>query len=276
MPSLSDEHPIANAHNSDVLRHDTKDGSTTLYSTHFQQYYHNPNGALSESEIVFFSNTGLNELIEKKGQDVHIFEMGFGTGLNFLLAAHKMMTAVNRNALHFYSVEAFPIDPETAKGFSYPIQWVKTELNHWIPNILSDVHPGWNTFQPDPKWPIYLHLYVGFLKELGELSCLDHPIDVYFHDAFSVEQNPECWTYEVFTCYRQWGHSKSILSTYAAATQVRAAMAAANWSVYKAPGALGKREMTLACSTQSNNLFEDAKPCPNERLKQRWFRGEWS
>ena len=272
---MSDQRSIFDVHGP-VQRHDTKDGSTTLFSENFQQYYHNPNGALSESELVFFSSNGLNQRIQASNGPIHIFEMGFGTGLNFLLAAHKMIEADNSHALHFYSVEAYPITSELANGFTYPITWAKPELNTWLPEVFSGLNQRWNTFQPDPSWPIYLHLYVGYLKEIQTQMKLNHPIDYYFHDAFSVEQNPECWTDDVFMSYQNWGHAESILSTYAAASRIRAAMAAADWKVFKAPGALGKREMTLACHPNSKAQPVNLTPCPNERLKNRWFGGEWN
>lgn len=68
----------------DTAIHLCKDGSHTLYSGRFRQYYHNPNGALSESRHVFFDTPGW--LADYDGErPFHLFEMGFGTGLNLLI-----------------------------------------------------------------------------------------------------------------------------------------------------------------------------------------------
>lgn len=68
---------------SSIKHHITKDGSSTLYSDVFEQYYHNPNGAVSESRHVFFETPGLVDQLQMADAQLSIFEMGFGTGLNF-------------------------------------------------------------------------------------------------------------------------------------------------------------------------------------------------
>jgi len=112
----------------------TEDGSTTLFSKQYNQYYHNPNGALSESQTVFIERLKIQEHLKVYNGQLRIFEMGFGTGLNFLLAAQAFLTAypslVVKDAaeLHFYSVEAYPISTEVAATFQYPIIWQKKTL----------------------------------------------------------------------------------------------------------------------------------------------------
>lgn len=262
----------------------TKDGSSTLFSKNYNQYYHNPNGALAESQTLFIERLNINDYLRAHNGELRIFEMGFGTGLNFLLAAQAFLKSffnlhhIGSTALHFYSVEAYPISTEIAATFEYPIDWQRDTMRDWFSKSLKGLKKGWNHFQPEEDLPIFLHLYWGNIQEITELKPFSQCINFYFHDPFSVQQNPECWTPGIFECYKKWGHNHAKLSTYAAATQIRAAMALTGWQVYKAAGTLGKREMTIASLEEIPNGVlqkQQLKICDLQSLIERWHAGEW-
>ena len=263
----------------------TKDGSSTLFSKRYNQYYHNPNGALSESQTVFIKRLNIEAYLQAHDGELRVFEMGFGTGLNFLLAAQAFLKAkpdLESNAsraLHFYSVEANPISAEITASFQYPIDWQRDSMRNWIFTSLDGLKKGWNHHQPDEDIPIFLHLYWGNIQEINELHPQGQCIDFYFHDPFSIQQNPECWTPSIFESYKKWGNPHAKLSTYAAATQIRAAMAVAGWQVYKAIGVLGKKEMTMASLEKLPDVViqeQQLKACDLQRLTQRWDAGDWN
>jgi len=55
-------------------------------------------------------------------------------------------------------------------------------------------------------------------------------------------------------------------------------MVVAGWQVYKATGALGKREMTIASLEELPKAVlqdQQLKSCDNQRLTERWNAGEW-
>ena len=56
----------------------TKDGSNTLKISEWNEHYHSTHGAISEAQHVYIKN-GLNFT---ESQEISIFEMGFGAGLN--------------------------------------------------------------------------------------------------------------------------------------------------------------------------------------------------
>ena len=66
--------------NSFILKK-TADGFDTLYSQEMEESYHSVNGAARESRHVFLE-AGLQQI---RLQNIRIFEVGFGTGLNALL-----------------------------------------------------------------------------------------------------------------------------------------------------------------------------------------------
>lgn len=88
----------------------TADGSNTLYNESIGEHYHSKHGALQESKHVFIA-AGLAHAIETfPDQQINILEVGFGTGLNFLLTADY---AAERNIpITYTSLEAFPLRTE--------------------------------------------------------------------------------------------------------------------------------------------------------------------
>lgn len=250
--------------------HLSKDGSSTVYSSKFQQYYHNPNGAVTESRYIFFESSGIIDQLEASLHPIHIFEVGFGTGLNFLLLLDEYISSNSNQPVHFYSVEAFPVDFETAQKFNFGRFLENSSLETLLPPIFQDLKPGENTSQPIPDKEVYLHVYYS---RFDELKMLNHSIDFVFHDAFSPEVNDELWTIDTFKKIASFCTKDAILTTYCAASKARAAMASAGWFLGKKVGALGKREMTIA-SLKSEKLA-GIKRINEQRLIERLKNGDF-
>ncbi|WP_103665453.1 tRNA (5-methylaminomethyl-2-thiouridine)(34)-methyltransferase MnmD [Gracilimonas amylolytica] len=249
--------------------HTTKDGSSTLFSEKFDQYYHNPNGAASESLYVFFEQSGLFRSLEKS-DSLTVLEIGFGTGLNFLLLADHLKQNHIQTSVDFYSVEAYPISKETATDINFTDHISDPEITDALPQIFDSLKPGMNTFQPFDDLELSLHLFNGFFEDFNpsKLSA-----DFIFHDAFSPEVNAELWSDETFNKLAGYSHSDTILTTYCAASKARAAMCVANWYVAKTRGALGKREMTIA--SRSEEKLNDFKRLNESRLAERYLNGDF-
>ena len=63
----------------------TEDGSHSLFNKALDETYHSIHGAIQESQHVFINN-GLEYFKDQTDRlDIHILEIGFGTGLNALL-----------------------------------------------------------------------------------------------------------------------------------------------------------------------------------------------
>jgi tRNA U34 5-methylaminomethyl-2-thiouridine-forming methyltransferase MnmC len=63
----------------------TGDGSKTIFNAEVGENYHSKHGALQESQHVFL-NAGLRYFLAgTESAEVSVLEVGFGTGLNFLL-----------------------------------------------------------------------------------------------------------------------------------------------------------------------------------------------
>jgi len=83
----------------------TADGSNTLYNETIGEHYHSKHGALQESKHVFI-DAGL-KFASTNQAEISILEVGFGTGLNFILSFEYC--AENNINLNYTSIEAFPL-----------------------------------------------------------------------------------------------------------------------------------------------------------------------
>jgi tRNA U34 5-methylaminomethyl-2-thiouridine-forming methyltransferase MnmC len=247
----------------------TRDGSDTLYSDHFKQHYHNPNGAVAESRHVFFEIAGVPDLLAGR-DELTLFEMGFGTGLNLVLLLDYLKRMGSECHVQYYSIEAYPISAEQADALEFGQELAAPEPNRMLHHIFDKVKPGWNHFEPANN--VTVHLFSGFFSSIINDS-LKVNADLFFHDPFSPQVNGELWTREVFEWLGSTASNDAILLTYCAASSARAAMAAAGWHVARASGALGKREMTIAAIDEK--MLNGFKRVNEQRLIQRYKSGEF-
>lgn len=260
----------------------TGDGSDTLFSAEFNQPYHNRAGAVEESRYIFFESTGLDRELEAES-NLNILEIGFGTGLNLILLLDYLQKANNSAKVNFFSVEAFPISPEIASTIRFENELDDLDYNSILNTIFSDLKSGWNSFEISNR--VTLHLFLGEFREMkfeassekstaasGE-NVLFLPINFVMHDPFSPESNPAGWTPKLFSKIAKASASDAMLSTYSAASLGRAAMASAGWKVARAPGALRKREMTVA--SLNPDRLSHLKRVNEERLAERLKAGDF-
>lgn len=199
----------------------TEDGSHSLYSHLFNQQYHSLQGALTESVHIYIE-LGLRPVLKSATNEIRVFEMGLGTGLNALLA-WKLADELKKK-VHYTSVEAFPVLPEEASLLNYGSL---TDTNY-----LSKIHQiAWGEthhFSP----------YFTFRKEKVLLQDFepDHKHHVVFYDAFDPRAQPELWTEEIFTKIARYSEPEAVLVTYSSKGIVKRALAAAGFRVERHPG----------------------------------------
>ncbi|TNE71344.1 hypothetical protein EP331_09605 [bacterium] len=245
-----------------------KDGSSTVFSEVFQQCYHNPNGALTESLYVFFEKGGVLETLKQKG-DISILEIGFGTGLNAWILGDILNGKVSDGNARFYSVEAFPLDIETALACGYSKVIRYPNLPGITRNIFEKLQtPGMHNFELTPRFSV--HVFAGLFKDMPQPPEVPNVI---FFDAFSPEKNSDLWGTDVFKRLADWSNDQTLLTTYCASSPARANMVEAGWYIEKVPGVLGKREITLA-ALNPDSLPEQGKTVNRERLLERRKNGE--
>ncbi|MCU0327258.1 MAG: tRNA (5-methylaminomethyl-2-thiouridine)(34)-methyltransferase MnmD [Spirosomaceae bacterium] len=209
----------------------TRDGSHTLFSKKFNQIYHSTFGAIQESRRVFVE-LGL-EYATEHFNEIKIFEMGFGTGLNALMTAQ--IAQKRHIKIDYTTVEAYPIAIEIAQNLNYD-----GLINS---NDLLKLHQqDWNTKET-------INQYFTLQKIKGELekTIFDtNDFNLVYYDAFAPETQPELWTQEIFEKVASMMRSEGILTTYCSKGYVQRNLKAAGFRVEKHAGPVGKREVIRA------------------------------
>lgn len=209
----------------------TQDGSKTLYCRDLDEQYHSLFGAVTESRHVFIQ-AGLVPFSENPG--LKVFEVGFGTGLNCLLAA--LFAIEHQMDMAYYTVENFPL-PESVTG----------QLNYG--DLIGSVAPGLFSALHQAAWDqdVMVHPHFMVRKIRADLVhdelVLPVKADVVFFDAFGPDKQPEMWTPSIFCKVADLTASGGILVTYSAKGEVRRRLVSAGFSVERLPGPPGKREM---------------------------------
>lgn len=215
----------------------TKDGSHTLYTSTYDEHYHSLHGALQESMHVFIES-GLRTW-ETSSEEMKVFEMGLGTGLNALLTSLEDYP----KPIHYVAVEAIPLGWEQVEELNYPLEIRHEEAVSYHQKIHQS---PWGE-------DVQIHPYFTLQKVEGKLEEIDFAadyFDVFYFDAFAPDTQPELWTEEIFRKLYSWAKPGAIWVTYSAKGQVRRNLIAAGWEVEKIPGPPGKREMLRARKTK--------------------------
>ena len=222
----------------------TADGSKTIYNSEVGENYHSRHGALQESRHVFL-NSGLIYFLENHskvsppGGDlegaVSVLEVGFGTGLNFLLSADYCVD--NKLKLDYTGIEAYPLTAEMIAQTGYD-------------QYLS--HATWKNFTEQ-----YSHSLKGAVQidehcqlEIANCNLLDfesdQQFDVIYYDAFASIHQPEMWDMKAISHTLSFLKPGGVFVTYAITGNLKRIIKSLGLRVEKVPGAPGKREMLRA------------------------------
>ena len=213
----------------------TADGSKTIYSPIVKENYHSKNGALQESNHVFL-NSGLRYyLADKTIDEVAILEVGFGTGLNYLLT-HDFCTG-KEIKLNYIGIEAYPLSSELIEQTDYKTFVSANTWNNFSQNYSNVQH-----------LPIQLNDYCNLKIAIEDAKTFEtnSKFDVIYFDAFASNNQPELWTKEFITHIVSFLKTGGIFVTYAITGDLKRIMKSLGMKVEKAPGAAGKREMLRA------------------------------
>ena len=213
----------------------TSDGSKTLFNEEVGEYYHSRHGALQESRHVFL-NTGMRYFLERSGQkNIKILEVGFGTGLNFLISAD--FCSANNIQLDYTGIEAYPLKPEIIENTGYQ-NYISTDL--WDSFTSQyEVAQQKNTFIYK-----YCSLKIEYVKMLDFNS--DELFDVIYFDAFAAVHQPDVWNQVSLAHIAKFLNPGGVFVTYAITGELKRSMKSLGFAIEKVPGAPGKREMLRA------------------------------
>jgi len=213
----------------------TSDGSKTIFNEQVGENYHSRHGALQESKHVFL-NSGLNYYLEGKAEKkASILEVGFGTGLNFLVTADHCIK--NQIQLSYTGIEAFPLNQD----------------------MITET--GYHEYISEKLWDSFLNNYSVALNNMTQINeaCLleiatekllnfksQKLFDVIYFDAFAAVHQPEMWNLESLNHICNFVKPGGVFVSYAITGDLKRTMRSFGFSIEKVPGAAGKREMLRA------------------------------
>jgi tRNA U34 5-methylaminomethyl-2-thiouridine-forming methyltransferase MnmC len=210
----------------------TIDGSDTLYSIEMNESYHSLNGAVQESKHIFIE-AGLHQI---KKQDIRIFEVGFGTGLNALLTWEDALK--NNLNIKYDAIELFSVSNTTIKSLNYQM---------FVPDLSADafldLHKApWNTQQMLESNCFYLN------KIKGDFTAFNftNKYDLVYFDAFAPDKQPQMWEENLFHKIFDALNDNGIIVTYSAKGEIRRRLLRCGFKVERIPGPPRKREMLRA------------------------------
>lgn len=198
-------------------------------SVQFDDPYYSLDNGLAETRHVFLDGNGLPE---RFADGFHVAELGFGTGLNFLVTLAAWRSAGIAGTLRFTSFEAYPMDGAQMRRALSAFNGLPVEVFAQVEQ-LPDVLRG-----PDYE----LRVVVGDARET--LPNWDASADAWYLDGFSPAKNPELWGDDLMAQVGAHTDVGGTMATYTAAGFVRRGLAAAGFEVERVAGYGRKRHMT--------------------------------
>lgn len=210
----------------------TGDGSKTIQIEDWDEQYHSKHGAVQEAYHVFIEH-GLRLF---QNEEIHILEIGFGTGLNALIT---LLEAPKQHLkIQYVGVEAYPVTMEEVEHLDYCHQLKVEDLEE----LFQMMHQS--------NWGEVISVTDSFqlLKQKKDFREIKEQnlFNLIYFDAFGARVQPDLWTEDIFQIMYDAMVKGGILVTYAAKGSVRRAMQAVGFTVERLPGPPGKREMLRA------------------------------
>ena len=216
----------------------------------FNDVYFSRDGGLAESTYVYLQG---NELPARwtthfQSHDAfHLFEAGFGTGLNFLLTCRSFLQSVPalNKRLRYVAVERFPLrKADLARALSH-----FPELAEFAEPLLAQYPPalrGWHSLQFADRRIELLLQFDDIANALPALIQTEWRFDAWYLDGFAPARNEAMWAESLWPAIGQLCRTGATASTFSAAGTVRRGLQGAGFTVRKIVGFGRKRDMTIA------------------------------
>ncbi len=210
-----------------------RDGHVPV-STRFDDPFFSLENGVAETRHVFLAG---NDLPNRFRAGFHIAELGFGTGLNLLVAWDAWMQANQDGPLRFTSFEAFPMSRDDMRRAhaSFPA----------FGGLRDAFFEAWDGSGGELSLPnLEAHIIIGdartTLPGWGGLA------DAWFLDGFAPAKNPELWTEDLMLQVAKHTDAFGTAATYTAAGAVRRGLQSAGFNLERVAGYGRKRHMTRA------------------------------
>lgn len=217
-------------------------------SVEFDDGYFSPAGGDEESWYVFIEGSDLVSACADENTDVlRIAELGFGTGLNFLITwACFLKHAPPSKRLLYWSVDKHPlrqVDLERALK-----RWPRLRpLSDALIRSYPIAYPGLHRRLFDHGRICLDIAWADARDALEELEyAAPESIDIWYLDGFTPARNGDMWQPDLYQRIARTSKLGGRLATYTTAGHVRRGLMETGYSVSKRPGFGTKRECLSA------------------------------
>lgn len=242
-----------------------------LYSIDYDDTYSSSEGWLDEKEYVFLKSNHLSDNWKNKNI-FSIFELGFGSGANFVLTWNLWKQTQETVSYLYYNA----IEKQTLKKRDILNLFQNHTLLRPLVDKFLDVYhieeEGVYSFS-FPEDRVHLTLWIGDVLKL--LPLFTGKVDTWFLDGFSPSKNPEMWSEDVFYWISQKSYDGSCLSTYSSATRVKKLLETYGFSTQKIDGFGKKREMLRGIFFSQNVVKEkkfSKRSMLDTKLNPSWYK----
>ena len=205
-------------------------------STRFDDPYYSLDNGLEETRHVFLAG---NQLPERFCDGLHIAELGFGTGLNFLTTLLEWRATQQQGQFHFTTFEAYPMAPADMIRAQRQFPQLET-VAHELRDLGADLIAKGHADIAEAR----ITLITGDARD--RVPHWSDQADCWFLDGFSPAKNPELWDADLLAAVGRATKQGGTAATYTAAGFVRRNLEQAGFRVSRISGFGRKRHMTTA------------------------------
>ena len=213
----------------------TSDGSHTVYDESLNETYHSIHGSINESNHVYV-NAGLKQFIyESRKKHVNILEVGFGTGLNFLLLYDFLK---KRNIkVYYHTIEPQPLNDLILQKLNF------SKIIGSVDKIFKIIHKS----KSDEL--VEIDKKITFLKSVDTIENIklkERKYDIIFFDAFAPSKQPDIWSYNNLNKIHYSMSKNSMLVTYCSSGKFKKTLNDLGFNIEILDGPKGKKEIVRA------------------------------
>ena len=222
-----------------------------IYSNLYGDIFFDKTDAIKESEHVYIKTNKLASRFKKKS-NYTIAELGFGTGLNFLLTWKLwLQVKTSKSTLTYISFESAPL----TRIDLLRVHALFKDLTHLSKIFLKKLPP---LYQGTHR--IFLELgnvnLIIIYDDFLSLTNFNFKADTWYLDGFSPKKNPHAWSDKLFKEIYRCTNFNGTLSTFTVAGNIRRGLLKNNFTVLKNRGVGNKKEILYASKEQKHNIIK--------------------
>ena len=222
-----------------------------IYSNLYGDIFFDKTDAIKESEHVYIKTNKLASRFKKKS-NYTIAELGFGTGLNFLLTWKLwLQVKTSKSTLTYISFESAPL----TRIDLLRVHALFKDLTHLSKIFLKKLPP---LYQGTHR--IFLELgnvnLIIIYDDFLSLTNFNFKADTWYLDGFSPKKNPHAWSDKLFKEIYRCTNFNGTLSTFTVAGNIRRGLLKNNFTVFKNRGVGNKKEILYASKEQKHNIIK--------------------